>query len=388
MRGRRWLLFGLWILALVGISFYGGTVSYGFFFAVTLVPVVCFFYLFCVFLRFRLYQELEDREAVCSQSVNYHFELKNDDKFGFAGVSVKLFSDFSYVEDPIEDMEFELLPGERSSFDTRLVCRYRGEYEVGVKEIVVTDFFGIFRLHYKNPGTIKALVAPRIPHVTDLRSIPQLSVAALQEPYGEELEPDTEVRDYLEGDALKYVNWKVSARAGSLKVRKYIGEKKQGITILLDTHRVSSRMQEYLPVENREMEVMLALLHYFVENRVSVSVNYGQNGIKGRVIADMGGLDAFYRKQNHIYFDQQESLEQLLSLAMAEGSLWESRVLICVTSQMNDDIWSITGEISSRGLLTVLYVVTEEECGDYLRECTMRRRIVMVPLSGETEEVI
>ena len=49
---RRWMFFGLWILSLAAITFYGGAVSYGFFFGVSLLPLVCLGYIACVYCRF------------------------------------------------------------------------------------------------------------------------------------------------------------------------------------------------------------------------------------------------------------------------------------------------------------------------------------------------
>ena len=97
MRLRRWILFGLWFLSLVTISFYGGAVSYGFFFGVTFVPVVAVVYLLCVYFRFKIYQRLESRNVVCGQLVPYFFVLQNDDHFAFTSVGVRLFSSFSFV---------------------------------------------------------------------------------------------------------------------------------------------------------------------------------------------------------------------------------------------------------------------------------------------------
>ena len=68
---------------------------------------------------------------VCGQPEDYTFILQNENFFAFSGVGVKLFSDFSYVEELPGDTEYELLPGDRFTYKTRLVCRYRGEYEVG-----------------------------------------------------------------------------------------------------------------------------------------------------------------------------------------------------------------------------------------------------------------
>ena len=77
----------------------------------------------------------------------YYFVLPNETFYSFAGLSIRLFSGFSYVLDMPEDEEYELLPGDNYTYRTKLVCKYRGEYEVGVKEIILTDFLKLFRFH-------------------------------------------------------------------------------------------------------------------------------------------------------------------------------------------------------------------------------------------------
>ena len=121
MKIRRGILLVSWLLSLICISFYGGTVSYGFFFGVTLIPVISLIYLVFVYFRFKIFQELGTRNVVCGEPVSYYFVLQNDDWFAFSGVSVRMFSDFSYVEEMPDELEYELLPGESFRYETRLV---------------------------------------------------------------------------------------------------------------------------------------------------------------------------------------------------------------------------------------------------------------------------
>ena len=192
---RRWILLGLWLLSLVSISFYGGAVSYGFFFGVTFVPVVAAIYLLCVYFRFKIYQKLESRNVVCGQPVPYFFVLQNDDHFAFTSVGVRLFSSFSSVEKLPDGTSYELLPGDRYTFETKLVCKYRGEYEVGVKEIVITDFLRLFQVSYRVPETIRALVMPRVVQVDELQCIADIQALLQRETYRAQTEPDVVVRE-------------------------------------------------------------------------------------------------------------------------------------------------------------------------------------------------
>lgn len=123
----RRIVFGCcWILSLVGISFYGGAVSYGIFFGITLLPFLSFFYIFCVLLRYKIYQEIVSRNIVCGQSVPYYFVLQNEDRFAFSGIKIYFLSDFSYIEKLPERITYELLPGDKYQYETSFVCKYWG----------------------------------------------------------------------------------------------------------------------------------------------------------------------------------------------------------------------------------------------------------------------
>lgn len=73
MKRNRLIWFGLWILSIVGISFFGGTVSYGFFATLTLVPMFSLLYLLLVYIYFRIYQKIENRYIVVNETVPFHF---------------------------------------------------------------------------------------------------------------------------------------------------------------------------------------------------------------------------------------------------------------------------------------------------------------------------
>lgn len=383
MKIRRLAFVILWVLSLSAISFYGGAVSYGLFWGITLIPAVSAVYLSLVYFQLRIFQRIESRNMVCSQPMPYFFVLQNDSLCAFAGISVRLFSSFSTVEELPGDEEYELLPGEKHTFRTRLTCRYRGEYEVGVKEVVMTDFFRLFRIRYKIPGTIKALVRPRIVRLSGLCSVDGLTALLLRESSRERTEPDILVRDYLPGDALKQIHWKAAARERKLKVRGRIGEDKQGIALLWDTRRCSGNQREYLPVENKILEAVLALGIFMAERNISFTAYYGQGCPESFRVESLGDFDGFYEKVSGIRFDSGQDFQDTLLAAAQKGILHQSRVVLCVIHELTESVWRISEELERAGALTVFYVVTDEiaERG----QGDERRCVVWIPTQGELE---
>ena len=384
-RLRRWALLGLWLLSLPVISFYGGAVSYGFFFGVTLVPVVSAVYLLAVYLRFKIYQKLESRNVVCGQPVPYFFVLQNDDYFVFTSVGVRLFSSFSYVEKLPDGTSYELLPGDKYTFETKLVCKYRGEYEVGVKEIVITDFLRLFQISYRVPETIKALVLPRVVRVDELQCIADIADLLQRETYRVQTQADVVVRDYVAGDALKQIHWKATARAQALKVRNRTGEEKTGIAILCDTKRYSGDNREYLPLENKMLEVLLALTVYFAQRNMACDICYGQRGMVRCHVQDLQDFDAFYRQASGIDFAKEEAVEETGRQALTAGVWQDCRILFFVLHMWSDAVWQMAEQIAAGGGIAVLCLVTDGNMDEYLKFGSERKRIVVVPVEAELE---
>ena len=385
MRMRRWILLVLWLLSLVAISFYGGAVSYGFFFGVTFVPVVAVVYLLCVYFRFKIYQKLESRNVVCGQPVPYFFVLQNDDHFAFTSVGVRLFSSFSFVEKLPDGMSYELLPGDNYTFETKLVCKYRGEYEVGVKEIVITDFLRLFQVSYRVPETIRALVLPKVVRLSELYCIADAQALLQRETYRAQTEPDVVVREYVPGDALKQIHWKVTARERKLKVRNRTGEEKAGIAILCDTKRYADDNREYLPLENKMLETLLALTVYFAQRNMACDISYGQRGMVRRHVEDLKDFDVFYRQVSGIDFAKEESVEMTGRQAMTGGVWQDCRILFFVLHVWSDALWEMAEQIAASGGIAVLCLVTDENMDAYLKLGSMRKRVVALPVEAELE---
>lgn len=385
MAKRRWALFGLWILSLTAISFFGGTISYGFFFGITLIPVISFVYLVFVYVFFRIYQKVESRDMVCGEPAPYFFVLQNDGYYPFAGVGIRMFSSFSYVEKVPENTEFELLRGDKYLFETKIICKYRGEYEVGVKSVVVTDFFRLFCFEYKIPSTIRAIVKPRITRVSALNSIGEILGVLQTERFNVGGEPDVLVRDYVDGDAIKNISWSATAREQKLKVRNRIIEEKQGIVLFGDTRRYSRQIEEYLPLENKMLEIMAALGIFFAEKNMAFTAWYGQNGIQNYRVGSMQEYNAYYESISKINFSETENIGQTMLKLMQGGTFSSCKVAFGVLHEMTGEIMEIAVRLSELSTTVVLYVVTEEKYEEYVKQSNERIKIITVPIEAELE---
>lgn len=391
MRIRRGILAVCWLLSLVVISFYGGAVSYGIFLGLTFIPLISFIYILCVFFCHRIYQEIEGWNIVCGQPVPYYFILKNESWFAFAGIRIFFFSDFSYVEKLPEEIEYELLPGEQYQYETSLVCKYRGEYEVGIKEIMITDFFRLFRIRCAVREERKVIVAPKLVQIGVLRSVPDIS-AMLQRDNLRPTELDAVSRDYAEGDALKQIHWKATARMCKLMSRKPVGEEKRGVALIFDTKRCDKNPAVYLPIENKMLEIVLALSLFMSKSNVPVSyfyhqndgmINMGQGSLYG--LGDFGG---FYEQVRELHFDRDSDMKTGLVKVLQDGLLMDKAVVFFVLQQMDEEILKMTYRLADNGTFVIYYAVTDENVESFTSMSDPGRRIIAITPEEELEEVL
>lgn len=384
MKVRRCFFTGLWVLSLIVISLFGGAVSYGFFFGVTLLPVVSLIYLACVYYRFKIYQETAKRNLVCGQPTPYFFVLQNEDWFAYTSISVRMHSSFSYAENSFENVEYELLPGDKCICETNIVCKYRGEYEIGVKEVVLTDFLRLFRLRYAVAGQIKAVIYPKIVQLQELKSISDLPMLVQRDTSGS-TETDILVRDYAEGDSLKQIHWKATAREQKLKVRIMTGKENHGISIFCDTRRYSEDMREFIPLENKLLEAFLAVCYFFAGMDREFAAYYGQDGVAGQHVRGINQFERFYHIVSEISFNKDESPQDLLGQVIERGVLWDSSLVFCVFHELNTTILDLTERLAASGIIVVIYVITDQDPGDYVKQGSTRRKIVIIPVEDELE---
>lgn len=361
MKLRRWIFFGLWAGSLVLLSFFGGTISYGLFFFLTLIPVCAWIYIFAVVMGVRIYQSIGGRTVVCGEMTDYYFELQNDMPFAFSSVRVKLYPDFFDVEELPQDMEYELLPKEKHVFRTRLSCRYRGEYEVGVQAFVVTDCFRLFSYTYELPGNVKAIVKPRFVLLDGLKSLEELSLLpdGKNTPGGSYL--DAVVRDYEKGDSMGFIHWKATARTQSLKVRTRYDESQKAAAVYFSGKRKCREQKEYLPLENKVLEVVLALGGYFAYQKIPVWVSYESYGEHCEErIEDAGGFEVFYQSMSEVGFSEQVEEEKELLQFFGDCLRRRPQLVFLVLSSLPEDFLEYAEEMGNLGVQMVVYLVSEK----------------------------
>lgn len=373
------LAWGIFMLLSIGaITYYGGVISYSLFYACAAFPFICGVYLFYVYRRFTIFQSIDSRNIISGQAVPYSFTLHNDDITVYTGIEIRMFSNYFHIDNMDDNIKYRLFPGDRVRLDTKLTCKYRGEYNVGVKEIVVYDFFGFFCIRYPVPTSIRALVTPRIIVISEPRTILQLNSILEKESIHEKKEMDVVVRDYAYGDSIRKIHWKQTARTQSLKVRNEIGIRKQTMMILFSAQRISTEESNYLPVENKVLETVIALLYYFALQNTEIQLLWRDESLKKRDIMSIKYFDMAFQELSYISFHEKYDFLQTVGDVQRAGMMMDSTVLFFVTAKLEWELLTFLSSLANEGKIIIIYVITKEDISKQIAENGLRMHIFAI----------
>lgn len=202
---------------------------------------------------------------------------------------------------------------------------------------------------YPNFSTITKLLAYEVDHRL------QLPGMRLRRRRGEGTEFD-QLRDYREGDSLRSIDWKATARISRLIARDYQDERDQQVLFMIDAGRRMLAKDAELSHFDHSLNAML-LLSYVALRRGDAVGLMTIGG--GRVwLPPRKGLQAINGLLNHVY-DVQPSMHEVDYLAAATEVSVKLRkralvvLLTNVREEDSDDILAATGLLQRRHLVIV-----------------------------------
>lgn len=321
MKINRLIFAGAIIGSGIFVSYYGGNISYAFFYLSLLIPLIAYLYTLYVYFRFKIYQSMDNYLVVKGDWTMYSFIIANEDYVTFRNVKVNFLSDKSTIEKTNQEVEYSLLPSESERMETRIKCNYRGEYEVGVNSIKVTDFLYLFSITYPINSKLKAIVLPRVVPIEKLGIAPPQSDVKNPTRFSNnaEEELDTELRKYNPGDSRKRIHWKASAKLNELTSRKYQHIPKSNISLFMDLVKIKEDDLKVVIAEDKIIESVLAIANFYAMRNMRSEIIYEMEGTKKISIASRDDFNAFYKACVSIRFGSEYPVSELLRERIQRG---------------------------------------------------------------------
>ena len=373
-------------IALAGISFRGGPITYVFLFLVVLIPLSCIVYTGLVIFSLRIYQKTDGRGMTASVPSDFYITLNNEGLFSFSSVRMIFYSSFSTILGLDDAAVYELPPHSSVTRRTQLLCRYRGEYLVGIKEIEVKDYLGLFTVKYRIKEPLSVIVSPAMIELSGLKSRDDKTDFD-RDSLADRTRPGITVREYVPGDSTKFIHHKASAVMQKPMVRELAGGEKNGVLIVMEADRIGRTTEEYLPSENRIIESVLALTLYYIRNNIPVEVAYLTDSVRLDAIRDHAGFESLYGVMCGYSFRDEGSTLRLLDGLCYGGFDLKPREMIFVFNDIDAARSDLIDRINIAGVPARIYTVSKEP-GSEEASGDIRASVIRIGVKAPTEDVL
>lgn len=269
----RRILYGIALTgALVLIGFRGGAASFLVFWCLLLMPVFSLAFRKIVRTGLEIRLEVEDGSVVRGEKLPCTLKLINDTFLPIPEVRIVMSEGKIRFRPEEITLRCSLRPGEQREFHFEPLCAHCGRARIGATSITVPDYFSLLEITYERIERVNIL--PRQQRVDSLLIAPprEEERRKVDKSYFGDHVPDGQWRLYMNGDDLRRVNWKLSARQQQLIMKNLIPEPKNELILIPDGRETIPDGRQGWIAEDSIVEGTLAIADYFLRRGIALEV--------------------------------------------------------------------------------------------------------------------
>ncbi|MGB9679836.1 MAG: DUF58 domain-containing protein [Thermoanaerobacteraceae bacterium] len=262
--------------------------------------------------------------------------------------------------------ETYLLPLKNKKVKKEFKSKKRGIYNIGPFISEISDPFGIFKLSQNIDIHFKFVVMPKVFDVyIDLPSRQYLGDVEIKNKAYEDYTNILRLRKYIDGDSLKRIHWKVSAKKQQLFVKEYEVSASKEVYLLwnlYEKHYVSDYTDE---LDEKCAECMVSVSKFCLQNNIPVNLLEYESGkvqLSGKTIKDFNYFKISTLKNFPVYS------KDLVSFLKSCKSIPYNIILIVITPYLDNQTLNELYELKSNRDIIVFYVNLQEGIKDKLNK--------------------
>lgn len=232
-----WIFCGVWVFALIFTQALRSPLSSVLLLFVSVIPYVNLAYVFAARAAVKVNIENSSAETTKFTPTGFNVMISNDSKlplpFVEADIVVPNETSVRCVE---RRLYLALSPEGMYEIKEKVTFSYRGQYDIGVSNIFVYDFFRLFRLKAEEHQYRPIFVLPRrmiFEHLTE-NAASDVNTESMKNIRGIDRAEMSDIRAYRRGDHMKTIHWKLSSKTQEMQVKEYAMNSGKTVYIFCD----------------------------------------------------------------------------------------------------------------------------------------------------------
>ncbi len=178
---------------------------------------------------------------------------------------------------------------------TIVSCKRRGHYKSGEVKLHIRDIFNIYSLHKTIVTPLSFKVYPQIIPLKSfkIQASQHMGELLVMDPLFQDFSSLSNLRAYQEGDPIKKIHWKASAKSDELIVKNYEERGDNEVVLVLDSHKLSYKGDDEGFIEDKLVETAAAIIDYCLKQNMKVTLYHE---LKDEIIETKGNHRGFLKR--------------------------------------------------------------------------------------------
>ncbi|WP_352420496.1 DUF58 domain-containing protein [Proteiniborus sp.] len=351
------------LLFLILLSFallVGGTMPYFLFYIFLLTFFIPLIHSLITLIGLKGYVRIPSQSLFSGESINIEYQVENKSFFRipYLEINSNITKNLSGIESPKVTLVLE----KKQSFihkETVLLKR-RGYYKLGEIEATIKDVFGFYSFKKRISSNTSLLVYPEIINLSTFKitTSHQTGEALVQNSVFQDKSRISSLREYREGDSVKAIHWKLSAKKDIPIVKDYETRGDTYATIFIDNYAKSFKDDIDRRLEDKAATATLSIVNYCLSQNIEVCLETQNHKsfvkIQGQQKSDLKPfLEALAR------FRGNGSLVFNSFLMSRIETLKRSSTVIIITPNFDKEIGALGIQLKMKNFNPLFIVITD-----------------------------
>lgn len=271
-------------------------------------------HLFYSYRKITVNQRLVPAMVEHGHTSNYTCSFDNEGLLPTSIIIVRFLYENDMFKDQLKEQVFTLRGHRNKEFEYTLTFNYRGLYSVGIDTVEIADMLHIFKVKMRNIKSQKVTVLPKVTDLPKFDLTPRME-SAIKAAYSKDDRDATsltDVRKFENGDAIKHIHWKLSARHNELLVRNFERSSQSPALMFLDTEKNGESFAKNIIAEDKLLEALVSIVHQRLINNHRVEVVYSEESIAALQYMYKEDFKDFFTTIANVVFDYNKGISALI----------------------------------------------------------------------------
>lgn len=217
---------------------------------------------------------LPNESLYTGESVDIEYSVKNNSILPIRYMEIH--SDISRELTGITPDQIILVLEKKECFThvENVVLNRRGYYEIGSINIRIRDVFGFYSFSKKITSDASLLVYPEIINISTFKvpSIHESGELLVENSTFQDMSRVSLLREYREGDSIKNIHWKLSAKQGLPIVKEYEKRGDTYVSVFIDNYMHLFKDDVDRRLEDKTVDTALSIINYCLAQDIEVNL--------------------------------------------------------------------------------------------------------------------